>query len=452
MSAGAPDEAGQALNFVVTNNNGALFAVPPAISAVGALTYTPALNANGSATVTVQLHDNGGTTPGADTSAPQTFTITVTPVNDAPSFTKGPDHSAAASSGAQTVAGWAGGISAGPNEASQTVNFVVTNDNNGLFAVQPAVSPAGILTYTPKTTSAGGIARVTVMVRDNGGTAGGGVDSSAAQTFTITITVPPPVANTPPAVSDTVVWNGDPAIVEPVARARTPFTAAVSFTDAGVTDTHTVTYSWGDATTSAGVVTEANGTGSAIGTHTYTQAGFYPVTVTVSDGTHVTVKALKEIVVVDPSGKYQTGLGSFTSPAGSFVSNPVLAGLATINSLTAKYGSDGTLSYAGNTNAFRFTYATGGLSFTGTKMTWLVVNGNKSWLRGEGNVTIAGVTQPAHYLVSTVDATAAPATDRVRVRIVSKATGTVLYDTQKSAADTADATTPTPNYTTVSLK
>jgi hypothetical protein len=33
----------------------------------------------------VQLHDNGGTTNGGvDTSAPQTFTITVTPVNDAP--------------------------------------------------------------------------------------------------------------------------------------------------------------------------------------------------------------------------------------------------------------------------------------------------------------------------------------------------------------------------------
>ena len=332
------------------------------------------------------------------------------------------------------------------------MNFIVTNDNNGLFAVQPAVSPAGILTHTPKTTSAGGIARVTVLVRDSGGTANGGVDSSAAQTFTITITAPPPVSNTPPVVSDTVVWNGDPTIVEPVAKARTPFTAAVSFTDGGVADIHTVTYAWGDATTSAGVVTEANGTGSAIGTHTYAQTGFYPVTVTVSDGAHATVKTLKQIIAVDPTGRYQTGLGSFASPAGSFVSNPALAGLATINSLTAKYGPDGTLSHAGNTNAFRFTYATAGLSFTGTKMTWLVVNGNKSWLKGEGNATIAGVTQPAHYLVATVDAATAPTTDKVRVRIVSKATGAVLYDTQKSAVDTADATTPTPNYTTVSLK
>ncbi len=38
----------------------------------------------------MQLHDNGGTANGGvDTSAAQTFTITVTAVNDAPSFTKG---------------------------------------------------------------------------------------------------------------------------------------------------------------------------------------------------------------------------------------------------------------------------------------------------------------------------------------------------------------------------
>ena len=65
----------------------------PAIAATGTLTYTPAANANGTATVTVRLQDNGGTANGGqDTSAAQTFTITVTAVNDVPSFTKGPDQ------------------------------------------------------------------------------------------------------------------------------------------------------------------------------------------------------------------------------------------------------------------------------------------------------------------------------------------------------------------------
>jgi len=66
--------------------------------------------------VTVRAHDNGGTANGGvDTSAGQTFTVTVTGVNDAPSFTVGPDQAAPEDSGAHTVNGFAGSISAGPN-------------------------------------------------------------------------------------------------------------------------------------------------------------------------------------------------------------------------------------------------------------------------------------------------------------------------------------------------
>src|SRR5438552_10672266 len=73
------------MTFIVSNDNNDLLAAQPAIRSNGALSYTPATNASGSATVTVQLHDNGGTANGgADTSAPQTFTITVTAVNHAP--------------------------------------------------------------------------------------------------------------------------------------------------------------------------------------------------------------------------------------------------------------------------------------------------------------------------------------------------------------------------------
>lgn len=77
ISAGPADESGQALNFnIVSNTNAAIFSVLPAISSTGTLTYTPS-GTTGTATVGVQLHDNGGTTPGVDTSATQTFTITV---------------------------------------------------------------------------------------------------------------------------------------------------------------------------------------------------------------------------------------------------------------------------------------------------------------------------------------------------------------------------------------
>jgi len=188
ISAGPANEVGQLLNFVVSNNNNALFSVQPAVAADGTLTYAPAPNANGLATVTVQLRDDGGgANGGADTSAAQTFTISVTAVNDAPSFTMGANQTVAEDAGVQSVAAWATAISAGPaNEAGQLLNFIVSNNNNTLFSVQPAVAADGTLTYTPAANT-NGSATVTVQLHDDGGSATGGADTSAAQTFTITV-------------------------------------------------------------------------------------------------------------------------------------------------------------------------------------------------------------------------------------------------------------------------
>ena len=78
-------EAGQTVQFIVTNDKPALFSVQPAISANGTLTYTPAANANGTASITVVAKDNGGTALGGhDTSAPCTFALVIKSVNDCP--------------------------------------------------------------------------------------------------------------------------------------------------------------------------------------------------------------------------------------------------------------------------------------------------------------------------------------------------------------------------------
>ena len=91
--------------------------------------------------------------------------INVTAVNDAPTFTKGADQTVLEDAAAQTVAGWATAISAGPaNESGQTLTFSSTNTNNALFSVQPAVAPDGTLTYTPAA-NAYGSATVTVRLR-----------------------------------------------------------------------------------------------------------------------------------------------------------------------------------------------------------------------------------------------------------------------------------------------
>jgi large repetitive protein len=188
ISPGPPSDASQSVTFSVTNDNGALFAVAPSVAPDGTLSYTPAADANGSAAVTVTAHDDGGTANGgSDTSAAQTFTITVDPVNDAPAFTAGADQSVLSVLGAQTVPGWATGISPGPtNESSQTLTFLVSATNSGLFAVQPAVSANGTLTYRPALLAVG-TSTVTVRLRDDGGSSQGGNDTSAPQTFTITI-------------------------------------------------------------------------------------------------------------------------------------------------------------------------------------------------------------------------------------------------------------------------
>ncbi len=183
LSAGPPDEAGQALGFIVGVDQPALFAVAPAIAPDGSLTYTPAPDANGSTLVTVRLQDNAG---GNDTSAPQTFTITVLAVNDPPVFSKGSNESTGQNAGPQTIAGWATAIRSGPaDEAGQTLDFIVTNDRPALFSAAPSVAPDGTLTFTPAPNTSGS-ATVTVQLHDSGGVAQGGVDRSAVQTFVIT--------------------------------------------------------------------------------------------------------------------------------------------------------------------------------------------------------------------------------------------------------------------------
>jgi hypothetical protein len=121
------------------------------------------------------------------------------PPNAAPTFIGGADETIAEDAGPQTVANWATSISPGAEiEAWQQVEFNVSNDNPALFLAPPALSAAGTLSYTPGP-NANGSAVVTVVLRDNGGREVGGVDASAPQTFTISVT---PVNDLPQAVDD----------------------------------------------------------------------------------------------------------------------------------------------------------------------------------------------------------------------------------------------------------
>jgi uncharacterized delta-60 repeat protein len=220
---GGSDPDGNALGVAVTavdNSNGAWQystnggsswqALSP-ISATSARLLAPGHlvrfvpNANYNATpgpaLTFKLWDQTSGTAGmlANTTTGTAFSTTtaqasqpVTAVNDAPTFNLQSSHTATGS-GPQSAVLFATSIIAGPaNESAQTLMFQFTSISNpALFAAGPAINPSGTLTYTPAS-GANGTAMLQVVLKDNGGTSNGGVDTSITRSFTITINAPPP--------------------------------------------------------------------------------------------------------------------------------------------------------------------------------------------------------------------------------------------------------------------
>ena len=210
ISDGSAD-GGTVVSFLVEIEDTGLFAASglPALAPDGTLTFTPKRDASGQTRVVVRLRTEGTAgNGGMDASAPQTSTIHVLPVNSAPTFTPGGNPAVGEDSGPFSESGWATAIDPGAGETSQTVSFLVANDNPDLFVAgkQPAVS-AGALTFTPAP-NAHGVAHVTVRAKDDGGNEHGGTDTGEAQALTITVT---PVADAPAAAADTAATVEDSA-------------------------------------------------------------------------------------------------------------------------------------------------------------------------------------------------------------------------------------------------
>ena len=202
-----------------------------------AVRYTPAQDVNGSDVFTYVASDGWLTGTG-------TVTVTITPVNDAPSFTKGADQTVAEDSAQHVVANWATDILPGPatatDEAGQVLTFTLTSADGALFSQPPTVDATGTLRFTPAADAFGSTV-VTATLQDSGGTANGGVDSSA-QTFAITITN----VNDAPVAVDTAITTPEDVVVT--------LTAAQLATDVD-----------GDALTVVAVGAPASGAASIIG-------------------------------------------------------------------------------------------------------------------------------------------------------------------------------------------
>ncbi len=290
-----PSDANEAGQTVLAYNvsgvsNTALFTVAgqPAVDTTGKLTYTLAPNQSGSSTFTVAVQDSGGTALGGiDTSVTQTFTLNVAFINDQPSFTAVDPPTVNEDTGLHTLAGWvsafeaSGTLPTDTNELSQSVlaYHILGVGNTALFTVggQPSVSNGGTLTYT-LAPNQNGSSTFTVTVQDSGGTTNGGVDTSVAQTFTLTVNLvndqPSFTAVNPPAVNEDTGAHTVPGWVsafEPSGTLPTDSNevgqSALAYNVSGVTNTALFTVGGQPVVSSTGTLTytlAANQSGTSL--------------------------------------------------------------------------------------------------------------------------------------------------------------------------------------------
>lgn len=171
--------------FTLTAVDPSLFLAPPTVSGFGALTFVPAEDKSGSTEVSVVLQNAAGLA-----TSPESFHITISPVNDPPTFDVGEDITVEAASGAHFISGWASNIAAGPeDEAAQDVSFVIESNSAPELFRSPSMllSPNGALNFNLAEGSIGEAA-ITISLVDDGGTSGlGASNASASASFTLTV-------------------------------------------------------------------------------------------------------------------------------------------------------------------------------------------------------------------------------------------------------------------------
>ena len=143
----------------------------------------------GVGTVTITASQAGNAIYHAAADVPQSFMV-IPPLNTAPTLAAIANQQVCLTNAPQSIA--LSGISAG-TETTQTITLSVSASNPSLFSalsVTQLTGGNGVLNYT--LSGAVGATTITVTVRDNGGTANGGVDVFT-RTFTLTASALPQV-------------------------------------------------------------------------------------------------------------------------------------------------------------------------------------------------------------------------------------------------------------------
>ncbi len=188
-STGPSNESSQAVDFLVSNDNNGAVLRPAGDRLVGQADLLPGgqrgrlRHGHRLASMTTAASPTAASTPAARrrsrSRSPRSTTSRRSP--------RAPTRPCYEDSGAASISGWATGLSRGPsNESGQT--RLLQRQQRQQRAVQ---RPAGGECRRGPELHAGanlsGSATVTVSIQDDGGTSNGGVDTSATQTFTITV-------------------------------------------------------------------------------------------------------------------------------------------------------------------------------------------------------------------------------------------------------------------------
>jgi uncharacterized delta-60 repeat protein len=241
--------------------------------------------------------------------------------------------------------------------------------------------------------------------------------------------------NHPPVVTITGPSSGS------VFSVNTPVNFTGTFTDdAG--DTHTAEWKFESITQPATVIEPLSSTpGSANTTYTFTEAGVYNVSLTITDNgnlssTSTTVNNLRALVVIyDPNGGWVTGGGWINSPEGAFTPIPTLSGKASFG-FVSKYQKGASVP-VGSTE---FQFQAAGLNFESTSYDWMVISGtNKAQFKGAGKINGSGTYR---FMLTCIDGDqfGGQGADKFRIRIWSDNLG-LIYDNQLNAPNDDDPTT-----------
>ncbi len=264
-------------------------------------------------------------------------------------------------------------------------------------------------------------------------------DDDDDDAYTVVVTVTDDDGGTSSDELTVAVVNVAPelsAITAPVEPVEDGTTVEVSadFTDVGVLDTHTAEWDWGDESTLAGDVTEADGQGVATGSHSYDAPGVYTIKVTVTDDDGgLDESTYQYVVVYDPSGGFVTGGGWIDSPSGAYVADSSLEGKANFG-FVSKYKKGATVP----TGETEFRFRAGDLNFHSTEYQWLVVAGANAKFKGRGTINGEG---DYGFMVTATDSKVdgGGATDSFRIKITDG--DNVVYDNKMGDPDESDAGT-----------